>query len=80
MQGAYVSYGRPKTKKEFKSAVAEHPELVRLEATSMMGNEFDGPILEMPEGKRMYIVGPDPYTRNWFANIIRTGERSFKIE
>lgn len=40
----------------------------------MSGNEYGGNIMHMPEGKTVYIVGPDPYIkRSWYANLSRRG-------
>lgn len=69
MQGVFVSYKRPKTKKELRTA---DPSDITLEATSIFGNEYDGPLTEAPPGQ-YYIVGPDPHTkRNWYATITKT--------
>lgn len=72
MQGLFISYRRPKSKKEVIETVKTHPETVSLEATSLFGNEYDGPITDMPENKLVSVVGPDPYTkRNFYLSIIR---------
>lgn len=69
MQGIYVGGSRAKTKKALKEAVAQDPSSVRLEATSVFGNEYDGPLDEAPDGQ-YYVVGPDPYNkRNWYATL-----------
>ena len=69
MQGIYVNMHRPKTKKELKAAIAADPATVELEATSMFGNEYGGPLADAPAGS-YYVVGPDPYTsRKWYASI-----------
>jgi hypothetical protein len=73
-QGVYVRGFRPKTKKALREAIATNPSGVSLEATSMSGNEYGGNIMHMPEGKTVYIVGPDPYIkRSWYANLSRRG-------
>jgi len=72
-QGIWVNGRRPKSKKEIKEAVAAGMR-VSAEATSMFGNEYDGPLTEMPEGSTITFVGPDPYTkRNFYGNITRKG-------
>lgn len=47
--------------------------LVRLQATSIYGNEFDGTLEEALADNQygvFYLVGPDPYTnRRWYANL-----------
>jgi len=75
-QGIWINYRRPKSKKEVKEAIASDPKNVSLEATSFFGNEYDGPITEMPEDKMVFVVGPDPHTkRNFYLNITRKGEK-----
>jgi hypothetical protein len=72
MQGIYIPGGRPKTKTAVKQAVAADPSRVRLEATSMFGNEYDGPVSEAPNGTYTF-VGPDPYNkRNFYGTIVVT--------
>jgi hypothetical protein len=79
MQGVFAQGERIKTKKGLKLLVATVPHTVRLEATSIMGNEYDGPVTEAPDGK-YYIVGPDPYNkRSWYANITKAGDK-IKVE
>lgn len=76
-QGIFIGFERPKSKKAIKEAVAANPHSVRLEATSMVGgNEYDGPVDEMPEGRQVTFVGPDPYTkRTFYGNIRRVGNK-----
>lgn len=80
MQGVFINYRRPKTKKEVVEAVRNHPETVSLEATDMFGKDYEGPITEMPENKIVSVVGPDPYTqRNFYLSIIRNNG-TFKVK
>jgi hypothetical protein len=76
MQGIFMQgYGRPKSKKQVKEAVAAG-DTVYAEATSMFGNEYDGPVADMPEGTTIYFVGPDPHTkRNFYGQITRKGDK-----
>jgi hypothetical protein len=75
-QGIFINYRRPKSKKEVIEAVKTNPESVSLEATSFFGNEYDGPITEMPENKMVFVVGPDPATkRNFYLNVTRVGNK-----
>ena len=70
MQGVFIGFNRPKTKKAIKEGLAADPHRVRLEATSMFGNEYDGPVDEAPAGTYP-IVGPDPYrARNFYGSIV----------
>jgi hypothetical protein len=72
MQGLWIDYRRPKSKKEVIETIKTNPEKVSLEATSIFGNEYDGPIKDMPENKVVGVVGPDPYTkRNFYLSITR---------
>ena len=73
-QGIFIDGRRPKSKKEIKEAVAQ-PSRVQIEATSLIpGTEFDGYADDMPEGKTIYFVGPDPYTsRKFYGQIVRKG-------
>lgn len=74
MQGLFVEGRRPKSKKEVREAIAEGRS-VRIEATSLFGNEYDGPVTEMPDGT-INFVGPDPYTsRKFYGNLVKEGER-----
>lgn len=69
MQGIYIAGRRPKSKKEVKAAVigGEH---VSLEATSIFGNEYGGPLSGAPDGV-YYFVGPDPSrNRKFYGQII----------
>lgn len=79
MQGVYNQYGqRMKTKKSLREAIT-NDEYVLLEATSMFGDEYTGPLGSAPDGD-YYIVGPDPYRdRRWYAHITKTSD-SIKIK
>lgn len=71
-QGIFINGERPKSKKQMKEAIMEDASRVRLEATSLFGNDYDGPVSEMPVGRMAFVVGPDPYTsRKFYANIER---------
>jgi hypothetical protein len=76
-QGAFINNTRPRTKKALREACNLNPASVSLEATAVFpGAEHDGPVLEMPEGKTAYVVGPDPYrARNWYAQVTRSGDK-----
>jgi hypothetical protein len=74
VQGIYINGHRPKSKKAVREAVATNPASVELEATSLFGNEYGGPVADMPEGETIYIVGPDPFTkRNFYGQVTRKG-------
>ena len=79
MQGIYINNIRPKSKKEIKEAVANNPETVIIEATSLFGNEYNGTIADATDGNYTF-VGPDPYTNRKFYGtlIIRDGKFSVK--
>lgn len=72
MQGAYVGSDRPATKKALREAIAADPSRVTFEATSLFGDEYDGPADGLPDGVTVYVTGPDPYRRrNWYAAVQR---------
>jgi hypothetical protein len=70
MQGAFDSLGeRFPTKKSMREA-AEKRETINLEATSLFGNEYDGPAQDASNGT-YFVVGPDPHrSRKWYAQVI----------
>jgi hypothetical protein len=75
MQGIYVSFKRPASKKAIKEAIAANPASVALEATSIFGNEYDGVITNAPDGSYTF-VGPDPHTsRKFYGTITKRGEK-----
>jgi len=75
MQGIYVNFARPKSKKAIKEAVAISPESVHLEATSIFGNEYSGPVSQAPDGSYSF-VGPDPHTkRSFYGTITKLGNK-----
>lgn len=75
MQGIYINFNRPKSKKEVKEAIAADPSKVNLQATSLFGNEYDGRVSEAPDGTYTF-VGPDPHTnRKFYGNIVKQGDK-----
>lgn len=78
MQGLYVANQRPASKKAVKEAVAANPHDVVLEATSLFGNEFGGPVDMAPDGKYSF-VGPDPYNHRKFYGTIDKSGSSIKV-
>lgn len=82
MQGIFVDGKRPQSKKAVKELVSIDPSRVRIEATSMFGNEYGGRVSEAPQGTYNF-VGPDPYhSRKFYGNLIVTvkdGVRSYKV-
>lgn len=80
MQGIFVAYNRPKSKKAVKEAILADPSRVSLEATSLFGNEYDGPVADAPPGT-YHFVGPDPYTsRKFYGSITVAPDRSIKVK
>lgn len=74
MQGIFVNFERPKSKKAVREAVAACGN-VTLEATSFFGNEYDGPVRNAPDGT-YYFVGPCPHTkRNFYGQVIKAGDK-----
>ena len=79
MQGTFVDGNRPKTKKALREALQSTPESVTLEATSLFGNEYHGPVTSAPVGTYS-IVGPDPHTsRKWYGQITVLPTRKVKL-
>jgi hypothetical protein len=79
MQGIFVKYARPKSKKQIRETVADAPGSVSIEATSLFGNEYDGPVSEAPPGA-YHFVGPDPYTkRNFYGTITVKPDGTVKV-
>jgi len=67
MQGIHP---RMASKKALRETVAAG-EWVYIEATSVFGNEYDGPLADAPDDTYA-VVGPDPYTnRKWYATITK---------
>ena len=72
MQGIFINGERPRSKKAVKEAVAA-AERVSLEATSLFGDEYGGPVTDAPDGA-YFFVGPDPYrSRRFYGSIIKRG-------
>jgi len=76
VQGIFLrGYTRPKSKKQVREEVAKDPSHVRLEATSIFGNEYDGPVSDAPDGTYTF-VGPDPSVKRMFyGNIVKSGSK-----
>lgn len=72
MQGIYVDFQRPKSKKAIRDAIADNPSRVQIEATSWFGNEYDGYVTGAPAGTYLF-VGPDPHTKRTFYGKIVVG-------
>lgn len=71
-QGIWINGERPKSKKQIKEAVAENLSLVDIEATSMNGGEYGGPLVDAPDGTMIVFVGPDPYkSRKFYGTITK---------
>jgi hypothetical protein len=75
MQGIYLiddgRMRRPRSKKEIKGW---EPRDIVIEATSLYGDEWEGPASLMPQDRPAFFVGPDPYTsRRFYGKIVRSG-------
>lgn len=80
VQGIFINGVRPKSKKAVKEAVADAPETVSIEATSVFGNEYGGPLANAPAGE-IHFVGPDPYTkRNFYGTLTVKPDGTFKVK
>lgn len=61
------------SKKALKAALAASPSEVMFDVTDMFHPELPGLLCadSIPEGVKVQVAGPDPYTkRNWFASIV----------
>ena len=54
MQGIFINGRRPTSKKQIKEQIAADPNKVALEATSMFGGEYTGPVTGMPQGRSVF--------------------------
>lgn len=81
MQGIFIQGERPRSKKQVREMIATDPARVRIEATSLFGNEYDGPASELPPGTVITFVGPDPYRRrNFYGQLIHTTDGRFIVK
>jgi hypothetical protein len=81
VQGAYLGGVRPATKKALREALAADPDGVYLEATSLFGDEYDGPATGLPVGRTAYLVGPDPYRKRvWYAALTRKKDGTLSLK
>lgn len=79
MQGIFINGRRPRSKKEIKETVASDPTLVSVEATSVFGDEYGGPLKDAPPGD-ITFVGPDPYIkRSFYGRITVKSDGTFKV-
>jgi hypothetical protein len=73
-QGIFIHNERPSSKKDVKEALLTAPETVSIEAISMFGGDYEGPATELPKGRIIHFVGPDPHTsRKFYGTIRRNG-------
>ena len=76
MQGIFINGSRPKSKKQVREMVEEinngtgDAYSLIFEATSMIGNEYDGSLASMPEDTVVHFVGPDPYRSRKFYGTV----------
>ena len=75
--GALVDGVAPKTKKALREAMQADPASVTFYATSMFdsGAQYSGD--DLPAGKKLSVVGPNPYEkRSWYATVTSAGKVS----
>jgi hypothetical protein len=70
--GALIDGRDPKSKRELRDTLRDRPGSVEFYATAAVGEDvgrrFGGN--ELPEGRRLDVTGPNPYTaRDWWANV-----------
>ena len=74
MQGIYIIVNGRRVRPPSKVAIRRHleefgPGAIKIEATSLFGNEYDGS-LEFAPSEPITFVGPDPYTsRKYYGTI-----------
>lgn len=78
-QGIFINGRRPQSKKEVKEALAADPDSVYLERTAWIGDEYDGPVSEAPDGEHRF-VGPDPYTSRKFYGTVTIKQGKAKVK
>lgn len=81
MQGIWLAdankthFVRPASKKQVREMVTGAPDHVIVEATSMFGDEPEGPADELANGTTVSFVGPDPYeSRRFYGQLIKTSD------
>lgn len=68
--GAYIAGRRAPSKKALKIALADAPDRVAFDPTSMFGSQGIIRGDAVPEGVSLQVVGPDPYAkRSWYATV-----------
>ena len=79
---AYINGGvrNLRTKKSLKDAVKADPTAVTFYSTGMFGDQFNGPVSDLPVGATLTVVGPDPYSkRDWYASVTRNGKGTITV-
>ncbi len=71
--GASASGARIASKAALKRALASDPSTVTFDRTAAVGVDAGKPDIKgnaLPEGDKLTVVGPDPYTnRRWYATV-----------
>ena len=74
MQGIFIredtGWTRPESKKQVREFAAAAPSRIAIEATSLFGNEYEGPATEAPMGEPIFFAGPDPHTKRRFYGVL----------
>lgn len=80
-EGIYIGSERPKSKKAIKEAIAETPNKVRVEITSMVAPDAGRTLTleELAPGRRYDFVGPDPFTSRKFYGSITKTQTGYKV-
>jgi hypothetical protein len=76
--GIYVNGRRPVSKKAIREALAADPATVEVESTSMFGG-YSGPVSDLPAGRSVTFVGPDPYRARKFYGTITVGPKGPRL-
>lgn len=81
MQGIWIDGRRPASKKAIAAAVADNPDRVTVEATSLHGGEYNGPASGIRRGSKVYFVGPDPFrSRKFYGTILRDDQGRVRVK
>lgn len=80
MQGLYIKFRRPKSKAEVRRTIqAGNAADLSLEATSLFGDEYDGSVVDAPDGE-YHFVGPDPYNSRKFYGTLTVAGGQVKVK
>lgn len=78
--GRQLGWRRPKSKKEVRELVKSgNLDCVKVEATSLFGNEYGGLLSEAPTSADITWCGPDPYLKRSHYGNIKYGANGWAV-